>query len=187
VPAIDLYMPVATRYAYKADEEPTLPEERRPPQISGNKFAVLSNGWHSMTVISGAIKERLTELGAEDVREIVVDEKDYKDSAIQQAPPELLDEIASDVAGAISGLGNCGSCCSWSLRNGIELEARGVWAGHVCTEHFAFLANTIASSLGRDKYPIAVMPADMEAIEIWSDANLMRRLAEQVVYEVFGA
>lgn len=163
------------------------PAEKRPPLISGNKFAILSNGWHSMTVISSAIKERLTELGAVDVREIVVDEKDYKDRAIQQAPAELLDTIAADVAGAISGLGNCGSCCSWSLRNGIELEARGVWAAHVCTEHFAFLANTIASSLGRDKYPIVVLPARLEAIELWSDATLMKKLAEQVVSEVFGA
>jgi hypothetical protein len=76
------------------------------PSIEGNAFAVLRNGWKAMEVLSGTIREQLLSLGAEDVHDFVISEGGHDGGAVQQAPAEVLEAIASECAGAISGLGH---------------------------------------------------------------------------------
>ena len=74
--------------------------------IEGNTFAVLRNGWKAMEVLSGTIRDQLLSLGAKDVHDYVIAEGGHDGGAVQQAPPEVLEAIASQCAGAVSGLGH---------------------------------------------------------------------------------
>jgi Fe-S cluster biogenesis protein NfuA len=58
----------------------------------------------------------------------------------------------------VSGLGNCGSCTSWSVRDGLEGLNTGLPTVVAVTEHFEALARTLATDLGRPGLRLVVLP-----------------------------
>ena len=101
---VQVYRPVATAF----DRVPmsSAPDWSLPLAIEGNAFAVLRNGWKAMDVLSRALRAHLLSLGATEVYDYVIAEGNHKGGAVQQAPPDLLDSIATRCAGAVSGLGH---------------------------------------------------------------------------------
>jgi hypothetical protein len=63
---------------------------------------------------------------------------------------------------AISGLGTCGSCTSWSVRDAISVEAAGKPALVVVTTEFEVHGRTIARHLGHEDLKFLVLPYPLE-------------------------
>jgi Fe-S cluster biogenesis protein NfuA len=59
------------------------------------------------------------------------------------------DAFVGSVDVIISGLANCGSCTSWSVKDGLNALNRGLPAVVAVTEHFVDLARTLATDAGR--------------------------------------
>ncbi|MDO8364178.1 MAG: hypothetical protein Q7V88_14890 [Actinomycetota bacterium] len=59
---------------------------------------------------------------------------------------------------AVSGLGNCGSCTSWSVRDAITASTHGLPAAAVATEQFEPLARVLAADGGRPGLRVMVLP-----------------------------
>ncbi|ETB36330.1 hypothetical protein N602_24295 [Mycobacterium avium subsp. hominissuis 10-5606] len=59
------------------------------------------------------------------------------------------DAFVGGVDAIISGLANCGSCTSWSVKDGLNALNRGLPTVVAVTEHFVGLARTLATDAGR--------------------------------------
>jgi Fe-S cluster biogenesis protein NfuA len=73
---------------------------------------------------------------------------------------------ASDVL--VSGLGNCGSCTTWTVRDALTGLSRDTATALVVTDHFAPLARILAQDAGRPgirllslPYPLNPLPEDV--------------------------
>jgi hypothetical protein len=81
-------------------DEPEVVVARKSPSISGRPVAILRNGWHSWDRLSAHLDRRVRDsYGASEVWL-------YDVPKTAAPPPEFFDEIASKVAGAITGFGN---------------------------------------------------------------------------------
>ncbi len=65
---------------------------------------------------------------------------------------------------AFSGLANCGSCTSWSVRDALTAAARGLPAAVVATEHFEPLARILAADGGRPGLRVMVLPYPFDTL-----------------------
>jgi hypothetical protein len=59
---------------------------------------------------------------------------------------------------AISGLANCGSCTSWSVRDALTATARSIPVAAVATKHFESLARVLAEEGGQPGLRMMVLP-----------------------------
>lgn len=64
---------------------------------------------------------------------------------------------------AVSGLGTCGSCTMWSVRDAIGVEAKGKPVAAAICEEFVSHARTTASFLGHPELKVLVLPYPLEA------------------------
>ena len=82
------------------------------------------------------------------------------------ATAEYAEMLAnSDIA--IVGLGNCGSCTSWTIRDALTAAATGIPTIAVATAHFEQLARNLSKRGGRSglrlhilPYPLDILPKD---------------------------
>ena len=58
-------------------------------------------------------------------------------------------QFLSDISVAIVGLGNCGSCTSWTVKDATQAAQAGLPTVAVVTEQFTSLAGTLARHYGR--------------------------------------
>lgn len=63
---------------------------------------------------------------------------------------------------AVSGLGTCGSCTMWSVRDAIGVEAKGKPVAAAICEEFVAHARTTASFLGHPELKVLVLPYPLE-------------------------
>jgi hypothetical protein len=63
---------------------------------------------------------------------------------------------------AVSGLGTCGSCTMWSVRDAIGVEAKGKPVVAAICEEFVTHARTTASFLGHPELKVLVLPYPLE-------------------------
>lgn len=68
------------------------------------------------------------------------------------------DAFVAGVDVVISGLANCGSCTSWSVRDALTGLAAGLATVCVATQHFAALAHTLAADRGRAGLRVFELP-----------------------------
>jgi len=76
-------------------------------------------------------------------------------------------EYDAFVSGAdilISGLGNCGSCTSWSVKDGLAGLNRGLPSIVAVTAHFETLARTLAAEQGRSGLRLIVLPFSLHTL-----------------------
>jgi hypothetical protein len=66
----------------------------------------------------------------------------------------------------ISGLANCGSCTSWSVRDGLAGETAGLPTVLVATAQFEDLARTIARTSGRPGLRLLVLPYPYDTLPV---------------------
>jgi len=74
----------------------------------------------------------------------------------------LVEAWAGRVDCAIVGLGTCGSCTSWSVRDAISVEATGKPVLVVVTTEFEVHGRTIATHLGHEDIKFLVLPYPLE-------------------------
>lgn len=102
-------------------------------------------------------------------------------------------ELLSRADMAIVGLGNCGSCTSWTIADALRAAATGIPTIAVATAHFEGLAKNLAKRGGRSglrlhilPYPLDILPKE-QVHDIASnhyrsflrDFGVRSRLAEQ--------
>lgn len=94
---------------------------------------------------------------------------------------------------AIVGLGNCGSCTSWTIADALRAAATGIPTIAVATAHFEGLAHNLAKRGGRSglrlhilPYPLDILPKDQvndiarhQYRSFLRDCGVRSRLAEQ--------
>ena len=132
--------------------------------LAGKRIAVrIDMLWRSWDWVSEVWAEGLRAEGAEVVfwrscgrtgEEGVVADREYN---------ELL--ASADMA--IVGLGNCGSCTSWTIADALRAAATGIPTIAVATAHFEGLARNLAKRGGRSglrlhilPYPLDILPKD---------------------------
>jgi hypothetical protein len=69
-----------------------------------------------------------------------------------------LDEFLGSIDIAVIGLGNCGSCTGWTIRDALAAAARGLPTTAVCTQVFEELGHNLAQRGGRSGLRIHVLP-----------------------------
>jgi hypothetical protein len=91
---------------------------------------------------------------------------------------------AADVA--ISGLANCGSCTSWSIRDALTATARGLPTTAVATAHFEPLARQLAADGGRPGLRLTVLPYPFDTLAE-AEVRAHARAAFPQLAKVLGA
>ncbi len=74
-----------------------------------------------------------------------------------------IDAWVADVDCAVSGLGTCGSCTSWTVADAVAVEAGAKPAVAAVTSEFEAHANNMASYLGHGDLKVLVLPYPLEA------------------------
>lgn len=69
-----------------------------------------------------------------------------------------LDAFYDSVDVAVVGLGNCGSCTGWTIRDALTAAAKGLPTTAICTANFEELGRNLARRGGRSGLRIHVLP-----------------------------
>lgn len=69
-----------------------------------------------------------------------------------------LDEFLDAIDIAVVGLGNCGSCTGWTIRDALAAADKGLPTTAVCTEVFEVLGQQLAKRGGRSGLRIHILP-----------------------------
>jgi Fe-S cluster biogenesis protein NfuA len=72
------------------------------------------------------------------------------------------DDVLAGADAAVVGLGNCGSCTSWTIKDAVRASHAGVPTAAVVTEHFAALGATLARSYGEPGLRLQVLPFPLQ-------------------------
>lgn len=110
-----------------------------------------------------------------------------KEALSKPAPVNVLDEVASACDFAVTGIGDCGSCSTNSVHDGIELEKRGIPAVAICTEAFRPGLDALTKMRGMPDYRFVIVPHPLGVLfddELWGRAE---QAAPQVFEIVTGA
>ncbi len=86
----------------------------------------------------------------------------------------------------VSGLGNCGSCTAWTIRDALSGLARDVPTAAVATEHFLPLAKILAEDGFRPGLRILTLPYPLNS-RPESDVREIARAAFPALLDVLGA
>ena len=77
------------------------------------------------------------------------------------APAAMLDDLAARCDAVINAYGDCGSCTSWCVHDGVTLERRGIPTATVNSDAFVVLGQQEAIALGLPGLPIVTVPHPM--------------------------
>lgn len=69
-----------------------------------------------------------------------------------------LDEFLDSIDIAVVGLGNCGSCTGWTIRDALAAADKGLPTTAICTEVFEELGRNLAAGGGRSGLRIHILP-----------------------------
>lgn len=99
---------------------------------------------------------------------------------------EHYHEFVADLDAIVSGLGNCGSCTSWMLKDGLAGFDHDICAAIVVTEEFERLACTLATGEGHSAIRTVVLPHSLHHLTP-DDVRAAARRAYRVLLDVLGA
>lgn len=153
----------------------TVQPARRLGSVAGARVALLDNGKTNADKFLNMVGEILTEhhgVGAV---------KMYHKAALSKpAPQEILDAIREESDFVVTGIGDCGSCSTNSVHDGVELERLGLPAVAVCTEAFRLGLDTLTKMRGMPDYRFAIVP---HPLGVLFDDELLQR-AELAVPQI---
>lgn len=110
----------------------------------------------------------------------------HKDALSKPAPERTLAAIRAECDFVVTGIGDCGSCSTNSVHDGVELERLGVPAVAVCTEAFRIGLDTLTKMRGMPDYRFAIVP---HPLGVLFDDELQQRAelaAPQIIQIVTG-
>lgn len=96
------------------------------------------------------------------------------------APAAMLDELVARCDAVINAYGDCGSCTSWCIHDGVTLEKRGIPTATVNSDAFVVLGQMEAVALGVPGLPIVTVPHPMGDVK----ADEVRRRAEAMIAQL---
>ena len=128
--------------------------------------------WRSWTIISEVWMDLLEREGAT-VDVLVSADAPGVSGAQQVADSDRTREWAERIDLGISGLGNCGSCTAYTVRDGIAIEAAGKPAVIAATSEFEIHAHTVAEHLNHPNLKVLVFPYPLEG----RDESELREIA----------
>jgi hypothetical protein len=76
---------------------------------------------------------------------------------------KLIDELAGTVDAAIVGLGTCGSCTTFTIKDAVAFEQQGRPVAAIVCEEFLVHGQNVARHLGHGALKILVLPYPLEA------------------------
>lgn len=76
---------------------------------------------------------------------------------------KLIDELAGTVDAAIVGLGTCGSCTTFTVKDAVAFEQQGRPVVAIVCEEFLVHGRNVARHLGHGALKILVLPYPLEA------------------------
>ncbi len=109
-----------------------------------------------------------------------------KISSSPGAPAATLDALAACDA-VINAYGDCGSCTSWCIHDGVTLEKRGVPTTTINSDAFVVLGQQEAIALGLPGLPIVMVPHPMGDIAAEIVVERAHGMIEQVVRVLTGS
>ncbi|MGE4304941.1 MAG: UGSC family (seleno)protein [Novosphingobium sp.] len=143
--------------------------------LSGTTIGLLDNTKKNADILLKTVGEIL-------IREhgVVAVISRRKVSSSPAAPDAMLDELAEKCAAVINAYGDCGSCASWCIFDGVTLEKRGVPTATVNSDAFVVLGQHEAIALGLPGLPIVTVPHPMGDVP----ADEVRKRAEAMIAQV---
>src|SRR5665213_3578547 len=110
-----------------SESDPIAP---RVTALKGLRLGILDNSkWNANKLLRGA-QSAMADLGFAAVNYYV------KHNFSKDAAPELLQKIAAENDIVLTAIGDCGSCCSCCVRDGVALERKGSPAAFDITTDF---------------------------------------------------
>jgi hypothetical protein len=160
--------------------EPTRRSTRRSlaprrEDLAGATVGLLDNNKPGAAVILHRLGELLRERGAAEVT--------YWCKALPSGPSPYVEEAGRHADVVISGVGDCGSCSSWSLRDAVDVELTGKPTVTLVSEPFRELVKIEAGSLGVPAVPIFAVPHPMATLP----EQELRALADGLVEPIVDA
>ncbi len=115
--------------------------------------------WRSWQLIASRWEELLRRDGAETIA---------VETGAQIGDPgssdrKHIDELAATVDAAIVGLGTCGSCTTFTIKDSVAIEAAGRPVVAVVCEEFVVHARNVARHVGHGDLSVLVLPYPLEA------------------------
>jgi hypothetical protein len=116
--------------------------------------------WRSWQLISGIWSEYLRRDGAETIA---------VETGAQMGRPgsddrKQIEELASITDCAIVGLGTCGSCTTFTIKDAVAVEDHAKPVVAIVCEEFLVHARNVATHLGHRELKILVLPYPLEAL-----------------------
>lgn len=148
--------------------------------LKGKKIGLLDNTKKNADLLLKAAGEILQRKHG--VAEVIYRRKV---SSSPGAPEAMLDELATCDA-VINAYGDCGSCTSWCIHDGVTLEKRGVPTATVNSDAFVVLGQMEAVALGVPGLPIVMVPHPMGDVTADVVVERARDMIEQVVRVLIG-
>lgn len=143
---------------------------KRLPQLTGRRVGLLHNGKPGGEHILAGIRERI---GSEHPGV----EFDFRFKAHASAGAPFLDELVGYWDAAVIAVGDCGSCSSWAVRDGVELEKRGIPSVVFVSDPFGTMSRLFAEQLDMPNlaiiavpHPLAHLPAEVLCAEFGAPA-----------------
>lgn len=122
-----------------------------PRSLAGLAVGVLDNGKSNSDEFLARLLEGLVAHGA--VPTVTV----RKPGVGRLAPAEQLEQVLATSEFVVTGVGDCGGCCSCSVQDAIAIERRGVPAALICTSELVATGRIAATAAGVPDYPFVVI------------------------------
>jgi len=140
-------------------------EESAPTFRLGRPLAGLTVGlrtdraWRSWQLISSIWAEFLARDGAQ----TIAVETGAQIGQPASSDRKQIEEFAGQVDAAIVGLGTCGSCTTFTIKDAVTVEEHEKPVVAVVCEEFTVHAHNVARHVGHSDMPVLVLPYPLEA------------------------
>lgn len=152
------------------------PIAARLARLEGARIGLLDNTKKNADRLLKAVGEiLLAEYGVAHI------ESHRKVGSSPAAPAEMIDALAACDA-VINAYGDCGSCASWCIYDGVTLEKRGVPTATVNSDAFVVLGQNEAIALGLPGLPIVTVPHPMGDVPAEEVERRARAMIPQVLH-----
>jgi hypothetical protein len=148
---------------------PTAP---RVQALAGLRLGILDNSkWNANKLLRGSSAE------LQALHPFAAVNYYVKHSFSKDAAPELIEKIAAENDIVLTAIGDCGSCCSCCVRDGIALEKLGLPSAVIITTEFLRETKLTRAALGMPGLEPVVIDHPVSSI---TDAEVTQRVAQIV-------
>lgn len=170
-PLSDIVMVFDPRGRVSSEADPIA---ARPKALAGLRLGILDNSkWNANKLLRGA-SAALSEAVAFGMINYYVKHNFSKDAA-----PELLEKIARENDIVLTAIGDCGSCCSCCVRDGIALERMGKPAAVIVTTEFVRETELTRAAVGMPGLKPVVIDHPVSSITPEEVGVRVAQIAEQ--------